>query len=198
MRGVPDSCGVWAPALSHADGRFWLIYTIVRRFDGDFKDAHNYLVTAETVEGEGSDPVYLNSSGFDPSLFHDADGRKWLVNMQWRHLPARLRQARPSRLWRHSAAGVRPRRPTGPIRNIFAGSDLGLVEGPNLFRRGGWIYLMTAEGGTGYDHAVTLARARDLAGPYELHPEVHVLTLRRRPRGRPPARRTWPDRGDAR
>jgi xylan 1,4-beta-xylosidase len=56
LRGVPDSCGVWAPALSHAVGRFWLVYTVVRRFDGNFKDAHNFLVTAETVEAEWSDP----------------------------------------------------------------------------------------------------------------------------------------------
>jgi xylan 1,4-beta-xylosidase len=75
MRGNPDSCGVWAPCLSYADGLFWLVYTDVKRFDGNFKDAHNYIVTAPSVEGEWSDPVYVNSSGFDPSLFHDADGR---------------------------------------------------------------------------------------------------------------------------
>ena len=86
MRGDPDSCGVWAPCLSHADGRFWLIYTDVKRLDGNFKDAHNYLVTAPAITGPWSDPVYLNSSGFDPSLFHDDDGRKWLLNMQWKHL----------------------------------------------------------------------------------------------------------------
>ena len=45
MRGVPDSCGVWAPCLSHADGRFWLVYTRVNRFDGNFKDTHNFLTT---------------------------------------------------------------------------------------------------------------------------------------------------------
>ena len=63
------------------------------------------------------------------------------------------------------------RRLIGPIRNIFAGSPHGLVEGPHLFRRDGWYYLTTAEGGTGYDHAVTMARSRALAGPYELHPD---------------------------
>ena len=41
MRGNPDSCGIWAPCLSHADGRFWLVYTDVKRYDGNFKDAHN-------------------------------------------------------------------------------------------------------------------------------------------------------------
>ena len=85
MRGAPDSCGVWAPCLTHADGLFWLIYTDVKRRDGAWKDSHNYLVTAPAIEGPWSDPVYLNSSGFDPSLFHDADGRKWLLNMIWNH-----------------------------------------------------------------------------------------------------------------
>ena len=32
MRGDPDSCGVWAPDLSYADGKFWLIYTDVKRY----------------------------------------------------------------------------------------------------------------------------------------------------------------------
>ena len=86
MRGNPDSCGVWAPCLSYADGLFWLVYTDVKRFDGNFKDAHNYIVTAPAIEGPWSDPVYVNSSGFDPSLFHDDDGRKWFLNMLWNHV----------------------------------------------------------------------------------------------------------------
>ncbi len=85
MRGNPDSCGVWAPCLSYADGLFWLVYTDVKRLDGNFKDAHNYIVTAPSITGPWSDPVYVNSSGFDPSLFHDDDGRKWFLNMVWNH-----------------------------------------------------------------------------------------------------------------
>jgi len=76
MRGNPDSCGIWAPCLSHADGKFWLVYTDVKRLDGDFKDAHNYITACETIDGDWCDPWYVNSSGFDPSLFHDDDGRK--------------------------------------------------------------------------------------------------------------------------
>ncbi len=85
MRGNPDSGGIWAPCLSHADGRFWLVYTDVKRLDGAFKDAHNYITSSETIDGPWSDPWYVNSSGFDPSLFHDEDGRKWFVNMRWNH-----------------------------------------------------------------------------------------------------------------
>ncbi len=183
MRGNPDSCGIWAPCLSYADGTFWLVYTDVKRFDGAFKDAHNYIVTAGRVDGDWSDPVYVNSSGFDPSLFHDADGRKWFLNMQWNH--------------RGSGTGGNPthdsfdgillqewqpgRGLTGPVTNIYPGSALGLTEAPHLFRRDGWYYLTTAEGGTGYDHAVTMARSRDIRGPYETHPQTHLMTARQAP-----------------
>ncbi len=85
MRGEPDSGGIWAPCLSHADGKFWLVYTDVKRLEGAFKDAHNSIVTAPAIEGPWSDPTYVNSSGFDPSLFHDDDGRKWFLNMVWDH-----------------------------------------------------------------------------------------------------------------
>ena len=82
--GDPDSCGIWAPCLTHADGLFWLIYTDVKRYGrttvggasgASLRDFHNYLVTSPRIDGDWSDPVYLNSSGFDPSLFHDDDGR---------------------------------------------------------------------------------------------------------------------------
>ncbi len=183
MRGNPDSCGVWAPCLSHADGRFWLVYTDVKRFDGNFKDAHNYIVTAPAIEGPWSDPIHVNSSGFDPSLFHDDDGRKWLLNMLWDHRdPPPKARAHPAfagivlQEWDAAAARL-----TGAPKLIFEGSPHGLAEGPHLFKRRGWYYLITAEGGTGYDHAVTLARSRAIGGPYELHPDRHLLTSKDAP-----------------
>ncbi|WP_312362312.1 glycoside hydrolase family 43 protein [Ensifer sp.] len=184
MRGNPDSCGVWAPCLSYDDGLFFLVYTDVKRFDGNFKDAHNYIVTAEAVEAAWSDPVYVNSSGFDPSLFHDDDGRKWFLNMQWNHRSESFGGSP-----KHPAFdGIllqewdeRTRRLIGPVKNIFAGSPLGLVEGPHLFKRNGWYYLTTAEGGTGYDHAVTMARSRTIDGPYEMHPDTYLITAKDHP-----------------
>ncbi len=184
MRGNPDSCGVWAPCLSYDDGLFWLVYTDVKRFDGNFKDAHNYIVTAEAIEATWSDPVYVNSSGFDPSLFHDDDGRKWFLNMQWNHRTMSFGGSP-----KHPAFdGIllqewdeRTRKLVGPVKNIFAGSPLGLVEGPHLFKKNGWYYLTTAEGGTGYDHAVTMARSRSIDGPYEIHPETYLITSKDHP-----------------
>jgi xylan 1,4-beta-xylosidase len=183
MRGNPDSCGVWAPCLSHADGLFWLVYTDVKRFDGAFKDAHNYITTCATIDGEWSPRTHVNSSGFDPSLFHDDDGRKWFLNMRWNHRGpgTGLNPAHDSfdgielQEW-HPARGL-----TGPVHTIYTGTPLGLTEAPHLFKRGGWYYLTTAEGGTGYDHAVTMARARRIEGPYETHPQQHLLTTRHAP-----------------
>ncbi len=186
LLGDPDSCGVWAPCLTYADGLFWLIYTDVKRYGrttvggasgASLRDFHNYLVTCPTIDGEWSDPVYLNSSGFDPSLFHDDDGHKYLVNMLWDHRPDQNRFAGIV-LQEYS---VKKRKLMGERKNIFTGTALGFTEGPHIYKRNGWYYLLTAEGGTSWGHAVTMARSRKLTGPYELHPEVHILSARHRP-----------------
>ena len=186
MRGDPDSCGVWASCLTHADGRFWLVYTDVKRYGrasqpgsggATPRDMHNYLVTCDTIDGQWSDPVQLNSSGFDPSLFHDDDGRKYLVNMLWDHRPGVNRFAGIV-LQEYSVA---ERRLLGARRLIFKGTALGFTEAPHLYKRNGSYYLLTAEGGTGWGHAVTMARSRSIAGPYELHPDTYILSSRHRP-----------------
>ncbi|QJR11213.1 Beta-xylosidase [Usitatibacter rugosus] len=184
MRGNPDSCGIWAPCLSYADGKFWLVYTDVKRYDGNFKDVHNYIVTAPSITGPWSDPWYVNSSGFDPTLFHDDDGRKWFLNMVWNY--------------RTESVGGNPKTPAfdgillqewdaktsklvGPVKNVYRGTPQGLVEGPHVFKRNGWYYLTVAEGGTSYGHAVTMARSRKLDGPYETHPLLHPITSKDKP-----------------
>ncbi len=186
MRGDPDSCGVWAPCLTHADGKFWLIFTDVKRYGrttvggasgASLRDFHNYLVTADDIEGPWSDPIHLNSSGFDPSLFHDDDGRKWLVNQLWDHRPGRNRFAGIV-LQEFSAAEGKL---VGERKVIFEGTAIGLTEAPHLYKREGWYYLVTAEGGTGWGHAMTMARSRNIDGPYALHPDTYVLTARDRP-----------------
>jgi xylan 1,4-beta-xylosidase len=186
MLGDPDSCGIWAPCLSYDDGLFYLVYTDVKRYGrttlsgssgASPRDMHNYLVTSPRIDGEWSEPVYLNSSGFDPSLFHDNDGRKYLVNMVWDFRPGHNRFSGIA-LQEYSCAEARL---IGHPRVIFQGTSIGFTEGPHLYKRDGCYYLLTAEGGTGWGHAVTLARSRELTGNYELHPNVHVLTSRDRP-----------------
>lgn len=188
MRGDPDSCGVWAPDLSYVDGRFFLVYTDVKRYgvttvNGakgvSLRDFPNYVVTCGAVDGEWSDPVHLNSSGFDPAIFHDDDGKSWLLNMRWDHRPGRGR-----------FAGIEAQemdRETLTLRGeptlIFAGTERGFTEGPHLYKRDGTYHLLVAEGGTGWDHAVVMARSQSLLGPYEVHPDGAVLSANGRRSG---------------
>jgi len=181
MRGNPDSCGVWAPDLSYANGRFHLLYTDVKRYgrttvNGDkgtsFRDFHNYWVWCDRIDGEWSDPVHLNSSGFDPALFHDDDGHSWLLNMLWDHRPGHQRFAGVLL----QEINLRTGELVGERRLIFEGTALGFTEGPHLYKRGGWYHLLVAEGGTERNHAVVMARSRSLFGPYEVHPDGPVLT----------------------
>lgn len=178
MIGEPSSCGIWAPCLSYDNGIYYLIYTDVKSFIGMFKDTHNYLVTATDIRGPWSDPVYLNASGFDPSLFHDSNGKKYLVNM-----------LNDYRCWSTKFSGivlqeysVERQALIGEPINIFKGTPLRLTEGPHLYQHDGYYYLMTAEGGTSYEHAVTIARSKNIEGPYEVDPQNPLITSQHTPR----------------
>lgn len=174
LRGVVDSGGLWAPSLSHADGKFWLIYTNLRNtgFGRPFKDIQIFLTTADDILGPWSDSVRLDSIGFDPSLFHDDDGRKYLVNMEWDFRKGR----------NHFAGIVVQEFDTASGKLVGRRSKIlqkdKLTEGPNLYKRDGWYYLMLAEGGTGWNHGIAMARSRSVLGPYELDPQDSVMTTR--------------------
>ena len=165
MTGDPASGGVWAPCLSYDGSRFWLVYTDVKTKKGMYYNTHNYLVWTEDIYGDWSEPVYLNSVGFDPSLFHDVDGKKYLINM--------LNGFRGITVQQYDPVG---KRLTGPVKHVFGGTKAGYTEGPHMYHIGEWYYLLTAEGGTGYEHQVTVARSREVWGPFEAGEENPVVT----------------------
>lgn len=174
MNGERASCGIWAPCLSYADGKFWLIYTNVRNWNsGTMKDTPNFLTTAPSIEGPWSDPVFLNASGFDASMFHDDDGRHWYINMEWDFRKTGPRQ--------FSGIVMREYFPdkkklSDKRVKIFTGTDIGLVEGPHLYKHDGMYYIAAAEGGTCYEHALTAGRSRSIEGPYEVHPHNPLIS----------------------
>ncbi|WP_441247668.1 glycoside hydrolase family 43 protein [Kitasatospora sp. McL0602] len=180
LSGVPDSGGVWAPCLSYAHGLFHLVFTRVDNHHGGWWDSQNYLTTAADPAGPWNDPVPLHARGFDASLFHDEDGEPgacWLLSLtaDWRpgHDPFGGIQAQRF----DCATGTL----TGDTHQIYSGTSIGVTEGPHLYRRHGWYYLVTAEGGTVWDHQVTVARSRTVLGPYETDPAGPTLTSRHRP-----------------
>ncbi|MBC1226868.1 glycoside hydrolase family 43 protein [Listeria booriae] len=173
MKGNKDSGGIWAPDLSYADGKFWLVYTDVKITEGAFKDATNYLTTAKDIRGPWTDPIKLNGVGFDASLFHDDDGKKYLVQMEWDHREYR-HPFNGIKLTEYSAEEERLLPETGRI--IYHGTDVKLVEGPHIYKLFGYYYLFCAEGGTLFSHQEVVARSKTLFGPYETQPGEVFLT----------------------
>ncbi|WP_354692204.1 glycoside hydrolase family 43 protein [Phytobacter sp. RSE-02] len=174
MKGNPSSGGIWAPDLSYADGKFWLVYTDVKVTEGAFKDMTNYLTTATDIRGPWTDPIKLNGVGFDASLFHDDDGRKYLVQQTWDH-----------REYHHPFDGItltefdtrtlklKPE----TARTLYRGTAVALVEGPHLYKINGYYYLFAAQGGTVFTHQEVVARSKTLdANSFETEPGDVFLT----------------------
>lgn len=174
MAGIPSSGGVWAPDLSYADGKFWLVYSNIEVVEGAFKDGINYLTTADDINGPWSEPIELDRTGFDASLFHDDDGRKYLVQQTW-----------DFREGHHPFDGITltefdPKQ--GKLlpqtrRTIWQGTDVKVVEGPHLLKKDGYYYLFCAEGGTQFEHQESVARSRSLdALSFEVMPDGPMIS----------------------
>lgn len=163
LRGVGASQGIWAPCLTYDRGTFYLLYTVVKAFYCNMYDTENYLVTAKDIYGPWSEPVALNNFGFDPSLFHDEDGRKYMVSMVTDH---RVPKKYAGRLVLQEY-DPQKKAMTGPVKDIYQGEKI-FLEGPHIFKRQGWYYLFAADTGTGEGHGQSILRSRNIWGPYEM------------------------------
>lgn len=169
---LPSGQGIWAPDLSYCkeDGLFYVVYGIMVP---NGMNIDNYVITSKDIKGPWSEPVYLQSSGFDASMFHDDDGRKWLVSLEWER---REGYQKPGAICM-AEYSVRERKLIGYPKRIWAGGTArGWIEGPHLYKHEGKYYIMCAEGGTGYHHCTSVGRADNVWGPYEKDPENPIIT----------------------
>lgn len=140
------------------------MYTVVKAFYCNMYDTNNYLVTARDIHGPWSEPVALNNFGFDPSLFHDDDGRKYMVSMVTDH---QVPKKYAGRLVLQEYDPIRQEM-TGPVRDIYKADKI-FLEGSHIFKRNGWYYLFSADTGTGEGHGQTIQRSKSVWGPYEMY-----------------------------
>lgn len=177
--GIASSGGLYAPTIRHSGGQFWVVCTLVDQ--NDDSRGGNFLMTAADPAGPWSDPVWLEADGIDPSLFFDDDGRIWLHGTrlardpQWHH---------QTEVWVREFDPV-SRRLTGPEHVVWNGALHGVVwaEAPHLYKVDGTYYLLAAEGGTEFHHAVSVARSASVTGPYEGNKGNPILTHRHLGRG---------------
>ncbi len=156
LEGLPGGFGYWAPDISYYDGRFYVVATLR---SNRYPFRQQMLTWADKPEGPWASPVFLPVDGIDPSLFADEDGRRYLVV----NPGVQIAEISPS--------GELLEKP----RMIYYGSQKYKSEGPHLFKRDGYYYILEAEGGTGQGHMVTAARSRNLRGPYSPCPMNPVL-----------------------
>ncbi|MCE0459463.1 family 43 glycosylhydrolase [Curtobacterium flaccumfaciens] len=173
LRGVPDSAGIWAPALSHDGTQFWITYSIVRTFHGRQLDVETFVATTNDPTDGWNLPRRVSGHGFDPSLFHH-DGKHYLLNLQSDSRPGGSRFSGILIVELNADGTATAGTPTLLLQHTE------LIEGPKLLHHDGWFYLVLAEGGTGTEHGVRVARSRALHDPYTLDAEP-LLTSRDNP-----------------
>ncbi|KAG9231933.1 beta-xylosidase [Amylocarpus encephaloides] len=162
--------GIWASTIRYHEGTFYVVTTHV--YDDYPKNAtnrfDNLIFTTKDPfdENAWSDPVHFGFQGYDTSPFWDDDGTVYITGtFAWEVKPG------IQMFSINLTTGA-----MGPVRNIWNGTGGSAPEGPHIYKKDGWYYLMIAEGGTGSGHMVTIARAKSIHGPYESCPYNPVLT----------------------
>lgn len=159
-----SSGGVFAATIRYNNGRFYMTTT-------NTTTNQNFYVWTDDIRGQWSDPVYVEQDGIDPSLYFEGDkcfftgtglddfGENGIIQSQ---------------------IDITTGKKLTKSRCIWKGTGGRFVEGPHIYKIGDWYYLLASEGGTEYGHMLTLARARDIWGPYESCPHNPILTNRNR------------------
>ena len=175
LRKLPSAKGIWAPCLTYCeqDDLFYVVYGVMNSMNARYFDVDNYLITSKDIKGPWSEPVYLNSAGFDASLFHDDDGKKYVVSLEWE---TREGYEKPGEICMVEY-DPKKKEVLGHTKRIWrGGTDRGCIEAPHLTKRGKYYYMMCAEGGTGYNHCVTMGRSENVWGPYDRDPMNPIVT----------------------
>lgn len=154
-----NSGGIYAPTIRYHKGMFYMITTNVT-------DKGNFVVHTEDINSEWSEPAWIDQGGIDPSLFFDddkcyycstgiIDGVRGIVAFEINPLTGVILSEK--KLISEGCGGQCP-------------------EGPHIYKKDGWYYLMIAEGGTEYAHRETIQRSHNVYGPYEACPDNPVIS----------------------
>lgn len=182
LDGAGVSAGLYAPAITYHKGKFYIVCTNVSGIG-------NFVVTADHPAGPWSDPVALaGMPGIDPSIFFDDNDSAYIV---WNSDPpgnkALYDGHRAIRMLRFDAKKLAT---FGEVNILVdGGTDISKkprwIEGPHLFKKDGWYYLMAAEGGTEINHSEVIFRSKNIDGPFIPYAGNPILTQRHLDPNRP-------------
>ena len=154
LHGADSSGGIYAPTIRCHNGRFYIVTTNVN-------GCGNFLIWTDDIYGEWSDIIPIDRDGIDPSLYFEDEHVYFMSNHNDSDGRASIMQCE-----------ICPQ--TGTIlseaRCIWRGCGGRYLEGPHLYKRKDYYYLLAAEGGTEYGHMEVIARSRHPYGPFEVPP----------------------------
>lgn len=167
---VNPSGGVQAATIRHHNGVFYITSTRVKR-QWPGSDYH-FVITATDINGPWSKCHFIqNAFGIDSSLFFDGDEAYILAN----RLKANPRNETDTEIWM-SEIDLTNFKLKGEKHILWDGTGGIFPEGPRMYKRNGWYYLLIAEGGTLHFHTTTIARSESLTGPFISSPRNPILT----------------------
>lgn len=171
LNQTEHSGGIYAPTLRYHNGLFYMITT-------NIPHGGNFIVTAKDPKGPWSNPYHLKGAeGIDPSLFFDDDGRCYYTGTKGRREGAKF--FGDNEIWLQEL-DLATMTLIGESYPIWHGAlrESEWAEGPHLYKKDGYYYLLIAEGGTGHNHAITIARSKVIHEPFTGHPGNPILTHR--------------------
>ena len=162
FEGCMNTSGLFAPTIRYHEGIFYVVVTNVSE---EKEGSGNFYVWTKDPAGEWSEPIFLNTPGIDPSFFFDDDGKAYYIGNGSPEIYLRKMDFEQGK-------------PVGETVKLWLGTGGAYPEGPHIYKKNGWYYLMISEGGTERCHMLTMARSKELEGPYEPCPNNPVMTNR--------------------
>lgn len=147
--------GIFAPTIRYHDGLYYVVSTNVG-------NGGNFMVTAKDPRGPWSEPVWLEQLGIDPSLWFE-NGKCYLVG-------------NPDNTIMLCEIDPKTGKQLTPSKPLWQGMGMRYPEAPHIYKKDGYYYLLLSEGGTEIAHCMTIARSRNIYGPYEAYSGNPILT----------------------
>ena len=174
---VQSNGGIHAPTIRYKDGVYYIITTNVYYDEEKEKtDMVNFIITAKNPAGPWSDPIHIvGAPGIDPDLFFDDNGKAWYVGNQ---MPENPNFDGEGEIWLQEL-DLSEFKLVGEKHLLWRGACGGVwAEGPHMYKKDGRYYLLIAEGGTSFNHAVMVALSDKIEGPYISNPRNPIITSR--------------------
>ena len=162
---VQSNGGIHAPTIRFHNGKYHIITTTVY-YDEKKQQATatNFIITSSNPEGPWSNPIIIKGApGIDPDIFFDDNGRVWYTG---NHQPSDPTFDGETEIWMQEL-DPNSFQLKGQRFFLWRGACEGVwAEGPHIYKKDGNYYLLIAEGGTSYNHAIMVAISDNITGPY--------------------------------